>query len=103
MRLIDADALDMQNWENVNDAVTNIKQAPTIDAVVLPCPIGSDSWWVNPETKEVLCEKGGITGFAIRKEEILALDSYGEPVKLHTEWYSLSKEDAEAFKEKMMG
>ena len=70
--------------------------------VDLPCPIGSDLWWVSSETNEVECEKGGITGFVIRKDEILALDAAGEPVEIHSQWCCLSREEAEAFREKIL-
>ena len=73
-----------------------------IDTVVLPCPIGSDCWWVSSETLEVKCEKGGIAGFAIFKDEILALDRSGERMELHSQWCCLSKEEAEAFRNKLI-
>jgi len=68
----------------------------------LPCPIGSDIWWVDDDTMEVKLEEGGITGFIIRENEILALDKCGEPFELHSEWGCLTKEEAEAFRDKML-
>ena len=68
----------------------------------LPCPIGSDFWWVDDDTMEVKCEKGGITGFVIRESGILALDKCGEPFELHSEWGCLTKEEAEAIRDKML-
>ena len=73
-----------------------------INTVVLPCPIGSDYWWVDSETKEVKCEKGGITGFVILKDKILALDLVGESMEIHSQWCCLSEEEAVAFREKLM-
>lgn len=70
--------------------------------VSLPCPIGSDCWYVNPETMEVLCEKGGITGFEITKDKILALDLSGERMEIHSRWCCLTREEAEAFREKLL-
>lgn len=70
--------------------------------VELPCPIGSDIWWVNGETLEVECEKGGITGFVILEDEILALDKAGERNELHSRWCCLTKEEAEAIREKLL-
>ena len=79
-----------------------IDDAPTINAAVLPCPIGSDCWWVSSETLEVECEKGGITGFTVLKDEILALDLSGNPMKMHSQWCCLTREEAEAFREKLL-
>ena len=70
--------------------------------VVLPCPIGSDCWWVSSETMEVECEKGGITGFAIFENEILAIDKSGNQMSLHSRWCCLSREEAEAMREKLL-
>lgn len=72
------------------------------NTVVLPCPIGSDCWWVSSETMEVNCEKGGITGFVILKDEILALDLSGERMEVHGQYCCLSKEEAESFREQML-
>ena len=71
--------------------------------VELPCPIGSDIWWVSSETLEVNYEEGGITGFVILEDEILALDKSGERFKLHSQWCCLTREEAEAFREKLLG
>lgn len=72
------------------------------NTVVLPCPIGSDFWWVSSETLEVNYEKGGIKGFVILEDEILALDTAGERMELHSQWCCLSKEEAEAFRDKLL-
>ena len=72
------------------------------NVVVLPCPIGSDYWYVSSETLEVECEKGGITGFVILKDKILALDLMSERMELHTQWCCLSREEAEAFRERLI-
>ena len=69
--------------------------------VNLPCPIGSDCWWVNSETMEVEYEKGGITGFVILPDKILALDLAGERVEIHSQWCCLSREEAEEMREKL--
>ena len=66
--------------------------------VELPCKPGSDCWYVDPETNEVVYEKGGITGFVVLEDKILALDLSGEQVELHSRWCCLSKEEAESFK-----
>ena len=73
-----------------------------MNTIVLPCPIGSDCWWVDSETMTVECEKGGITGFMILKDEILALDLVGEPREIHGQWCCLSREEAEAFRDKLI-
>lgn len=72
------------------------------NTIVLPCPIGSDCWWVDDDTMEVKCEEGGITGFVILKDKILALDSCGERMEIHSEWCCLSKEEAEEIRDKML-
>lgn len=70
--------------------------------VELPCPIGSDCWWVSNETMEIHYEKGGITGFVVLEDKILALDSAGEQVELHSQWCCLTREEAEVFREKLL-
>jgi len=67
----------------------------------LPFEIGDDCWWVDSETLEVNCDKGGITGVAIYADRIELLDLAGEPRPLHSQWGCLTKEEAEAFKEKL--
>lgn len=68
----------------------------------LPCPIGSDIWWVDDETLEVKLEEGGVTGFVILKNEILALDKTGERNELHSQWCCLSREEAESIREQLL-
>ena len=68
----------------------------------LPCPIGSDFWWVDDDTMEVKCEKGGITGFVVLKDEVLALNADGDRLEIHSEWCCLSREEAEAIRDKML-
>ena len=68
----------------------------------LPYPIGSDIWWVSSETLEVQCDKGGITGFVVLEDKILALDKAGERNELHSQWCCLTREEAEAFREKLL-
>ena len=72
------------------------------ECVMLPCPIGSDIWWVDDETLEVKFEEGGVTGFIIRANEILALDKSGEPFRLNSQWGCLTREKAEAIRERML-
>lgn len=70
--------------------------------VELPCKPGSDCWYVDPETFEVACEKGGIAGFEIRGETIYALDTAWNPMEIHSEWCCLTREEAEMFREKLL-
>lgn len=72
------------------------------NVVELPCPIGSDFWYVSSETLEVECEKEGIAGFVILEDEILALDKAKESVEIHTQWCCLTREEAEAFREQLL-
>lgn len=72
------------------------------ESITLPCPIGSDCWWVSSETLEVECEEGGITGFVILEGEILALDKAGERMEIHSQWCCLSREEAEAIREQLL-
>ena len=67
-----------------------------------PCPIGSDYWWVSSETMEVECEKGGIVGFVVLKDEVYALDAEHTWMELHSQWCCLTREEAEAFREKLL-
>lgn len=68
----------------------------------LPCPIGSDIWWVDDETLEVKLEEGGVTGFIIRERDILALDKAGEAFELGSQWGCLTREEAEAIREQLL-
>lgn len=63
--------------------------------VVLPCKIGDDIWWIDAETYSVECEKNGVTGFIIKKDEILIRDRTGGEDHIGTQYCYLSKEDAE--------
>ena len=71
--------------------------------VDIPCKPGTDCWWVDSETMEVQYEKGGITGFVVLEGKILALDTAGERMEIHSQWCCLTKEEAEAFREKLLG
>lgn len=62
----------------------------------LPFELGDDLWWIDSETNEACCEKGGIHGVAIYKDKINLIDSCGEQVRLHSDCGCLSKEEAEA-------
>ena len=105
MRLIDADAL-LAEYDRVHvgppgGARKLIEDAPTIEAGVFPCPIGSDIWWVDPETNEVSCDEGAIQGFAFHSGKTFAVMSKTlDMVELHDPWCCLSKEEAESFIEK---
>lgn len=101
MRLIDADAL-LNEADGDVISVESIKNAPTVDAVVLPCPIGSDCWYVSSEDLEIYQEVGGVTGFAVYKDDIFMLDLSGEKERVHSQWGCLSKEEAEQFREKLI-
>ena len=70
--------------------------------VVLPCLPGDDCWFVDSETLEVECEKGGITAVVVYADRIEILDLAGEPRTLHSQWCCLSREEAEAFREKLL-
>ena len=63
--------------------------------IVLPCKIGDDIWWVNDETKSVECEKNGVAGFMIKRNEVLILDKAGCEDRIGSQYCNLSKEDAE--------
>ena len=104
MRLVDADKVKelLERYGCKEEVLALIDSVPTENAVVLPCPIGSDCWWVFSETMEVECEKGGVTGFVIRENGITALDKAGEQFELHSQWGCLTKEEAEAFREAML-
>ena len=71
----------------------------TID---LPCKPGDDCWWVDCETLEVRCDKGGIKGIAIYEYRIELIDPAGEYRELHGQWGCLSREEAEAYREKLL-
>ena len=60
------------------------------------------SWWIDSETMEVECEKGGITGFMILEDEVLALDKMKETMKIHSELCCLTREEAEALREELL-
>ena len=67
----------------------------TNGVVVLPCKIGDDIWWIDSENYSVECEKNGVTGFIIKKDEILIRDRTGGEDRIGTQYCYLSKEDAE--------
>ena len=106
MRLIDADDL-LAEYDRVHvgppcEARKLIEEAPTIDAIPLPCPVGSDFWWVDTDDMSVNHEKGGIQGFEIRDNGILyALDPCLEELEVHSETCCLTREEAEEFREKL--
>ena len=63
--------------------------------IALPCKIGDDIWWIDSENNSVECEKNGVTGFIIKKNEILIRDRTGGEDKIGTQYCYLSKDDAE--------
>ena len=71
-------------------------------SVDLPCKPGDDCWWVDSETLEIHHEAGGITGVVVYADRIEILDLAGERLPLHTQWSCLSREEAEAVREKML-
>lgn len=63
--------------------------------VKMPCKIGDDIWWIDSESWTVECEKNGVTGFIIKKDEVLIRDSTGCEDRIGTQYCFLSKEAAE--------
>lgn len=69
--------------------------------IVLPCEIGADVWYIEGETLTVQCEKNGVAGFVIKKDEILILDSAGCEDHIGSQFCHLTKESAEKALEDM--
>lgn len=63
--------------------------------IVLPCKIGDDIWWIDSENNTVQCEKNGVAGFIVKKDEILIMDQAGCPARIGTQYCYLTKEEAE--------
>lgn len=102
MRLIDADALLSGNDSDVI-SVEAIKNAPTVDAVILPCKPGDDYWWIHDnETLDIECDKGGIKAVIVYEDHFGMIDVDRECLNLHTEWSCLSREEAEKLREKLL-
>ena len=70
--------------------------------VVLPCKPGDDYWWVSSETLEINHEEGGITGVVVYKDHFKIVDKLGDLCDIGTQWCCLTREEAEAFRAKMM-
>lgn len=70
--------------------------------MVLPCKPGDDYWWVSSETLEINHEVGGITAVVVYKDHFKIIDQSGEMCDLGTQWSCLSREEAEAFREKLL-
>ena len=105
MRLIDADKVKevFERYGFNKDVLALIDSVQAEDAMVLPCPVGSDFWWVDTDDMSVNHEKGGIRGFEIRDDgKLYALDPSLEEIEVHSRWCSLSREEAEAFREKIL-
>lgn len=64
--------------------------------VELPCKIGDDIWWIDNESNSVECEKNGVTGFIIKKDEVLIRDTTGGEDRIGSQYCYLSKAHAEA-------
>ena len=115
-RLIDANALERNAWLDGNClviAVSEIDNAPTVDAVVLPCKIGDSLWCVyspprpaNPADKgkwymgeyEVARFHYGVKGLSIEMHRFgtVSVKEIGKTV-------FLSREEAETALAKMDG
>lgn len=81
-----------------NDGTGNTVRADHLIAngvTVLPCKIGDDIWWIDAEKWSVECEKNGVTGFVVKKNEILIRDTAYEEFRIGSQYCYLSKEDAE--------
>lgn len=63
--------------------------------IVLPCEIGNDIWWIDNEACSVKREENGVTGFVVKKDEILVLDKAGNEDYIGSQYCHLTKEDAE--------
>lgn len=63
--------------------------------IVPPCKIGDDIWWIDNENKTVQCEKNGVAGFIIKKDEVLVMDKSGSEDRIGTQYCYLTKEAAE--------
>lgn len=72
------------------------------NTVVLPFMPNDDIWWVSSETMQVECEKNGIAGVAIYADRIEMIDKAGEHWSLGEQWFFLTKEDAEEFRDTVM-
>ena len=84
------------NWEH-GDVSERIADHLIANGVcVMPCKIGADIWWIDAETDTVECEKNGVSGFIVKKDEILIMDKAGSEDRIGTQYCYLSREDAEA-------
>lgn len=72
------------------------------NTVVLPFMPNDDIWWVDSETMEVQCEKNGIAGVAIYADRIEMIDKAGEHWTVGDNWFFLTKEDAEEFRDTVL-
>lgn len=70
--------------------------------IEFPCKPGDDIWLVDNDTMEVYCEKGGISGVVVYKDGFAILDSIGELRELHSQCGCLTREEAEAFRDKLL-
>lgn len=71
--------------------------------VEFPCKPGDDYWYVDPETMEVDHIKGGIHGLAFHHGKMFALlDESLDMIEIHSDMCCLSREEAEAVREKML-
>ena len=72
------------------------------NTVVLPFKPGDDIWWIDSDTMEVRCEKNGIDAVAIYADRIEMIDKAGELWSLGEQWFFLTKEDAEDFRDTVL-
>ena len=63
--------------------------------IVPPCEIGADIWYIDSETITVECEKNGVAGFVVKKDEILIIDKAGSEDHIGSQFCHLTKESAE--------
>ena len=63
--------------------------------IVPPCKIGDDIWWIDDSDNSIKCEKNGVKGFIVKKDEILIRDSTGGEDRIGTQYCYLTKEAAE--------
>lgn len=65
-------------------------------AIVPPCKVGDDIWWINRETGEVNCAKNDIEAvvYCGNGEFKVITKDENEPEAIHTDWCMLSEEEA---------
>lgn len=64
--------------------------------IVMPCKVGDDVYWIDPENEVVEKQEGGIRAVCYYdngKFKVIA-DKDGLPEDLHTDWCMLTEEEA---------